>query len=109
MQAPAAQNPPSVGGQNGGQSARNPETPIIPAPEPETENPEPVIDPPVEEPSYQEPVQDEEEEGNGGGLYITRTGKKYHYDPNCNGGTYFSATWDQVRARGLKPCQKCVG
>ncbi len=66
--------------------------------------------PPVQEPAEEpaEDIQGEEEEENGHGLYITRTGKKYHFDPNCNGGTYFSATWDQVRARGLQPCQKCV-
>ena len=41
-------------------------------------------------------------------IYITNTGKKYHYDNNCNGGTYFASTLDEALKRGLKPCSKCV-
>ncbi len=42
-------------------------------------------------------------------IYITRTGKRYHYDNHCNGGTYFPSTLEQARAKGLTPCKKCVG
>lgn len=41
-------------------------------------------------------------------IYVTRTGKKYHYDPNCNGGTYYESTLQEALARGLTPCAKCV-
>ena len=41
-------------------------------------------------------------------IYVTRTGKKYHYDNNCNGGTYYASTLDDAKARGLTPCEKCV-
>lgn len=41
-------------------------------------------------------------------IYVTETGKKYHYDPNCNGGTYYESTLDAALARGLTPCAKCV-
>ena len=41
-------------------------------------------------------------------IYVTKTGKKYHYDPNCNGGTYYESTLDAALARGLTPCAKCV-
>ncbi|WMI82063.1 copper amine oxidase N-terminal domain-containing protein [Anaerotignum sp. MB30-C6] len=41
-------------------------------------------------------------------VYITRTGKKYHYDSTCNGGNYFSSTLDEALAMGLTPCSKCV-
>lgn len=42
-------------------------------------------------------------------VYITRTGKRYHYDNHCNGGTYFPSTLQEALARGLTPCKKCVG
>ena len=43
-----------------------------------------------------------------GVYYITKTGKKYHYLNNCGNGTYYAVTWDEVKARGLTPCEKCV-
>ena len=42
-------------------------------------------------------------------IYVTRTGKKYHYNNHCNGGTYYESTLEQALARGLGPCKKCVG
>lgn len=42
-------------------------------------------------------------------IYVTRTGKKYHYNNHCNGGTYYESTLEQALARGLEPCKKCVG
>ena len=41
-------------------------------------------------------------------VYITPTGKRYHYSDSCNGGTYIPSTLDEALARGLTPCQKCV-
>jgi len=41
-------------------------------------------------------------------VYITRTGKRYHYNPNCGKGKYFEATLQEALSRGLTPCNKCV-
>lgn len=41
-------------------------------------------------------------------VYITPTGKRYHYDGNCNGGTYIESTLDEVNRLNLTPCNKCV-
>lgn len=42
-------------------------------------------------------------------IYVTKTGKRYHYDSTCNGGTYYASTLQNALARGLTPCKKCVG
>lgn len=44
----------------------------------------------------------------GAHIYVTKTGKKYHYDSSCNGGTYYEATLAEARGRGLTACEKCV-
>lgn len=41
-------------------------------------------------------------------IYLTKTGKRYHYDPNCNSGTYYESTLEEALSRGLTPCAKCV-
>ena len=41
-------------------------------------------------------------------IYITRTGKHYHYDPQCNGGTYWAVPYETAIGFGLTPCDKCV-
>ncbi len=41
-------------------------------------------------------------------IYITKTGKKYHYDSTCNGGTYFEVPFATAIGFGLEPCNKCV-
>lgn len=41
-------------------------------------------------------------------IYVTKTGKKYHYSETCNGGTYYEATLAEAMGRGLTPCDKCV-
>ncbi len=41
-------------------------------------------------------------------VYITPTGKRYHYDSSCNGGTYIPSTLQDALRRGLTPCNKCV-
>lgn len=41
-------------------------------------------------------------------IYITPTGKRYHYDSKCNGGTYNESTLAKAKELGLTPCSKCV-
>ncbi len=41
-------------------------------------------------------------------VYVTPTGKRYHYDGSCNGGTYIASTLAEALSRGLTPCNKCV-
>lgn len=41
-------------------------------------------------------------------VYITRTGKRYHFNSSCNGGTYYASTLQDALSRGLTPCEKCV-
>lgn len=41
-------------------------------------------------------------------VYITKTGKKYHYSSTCNGGKYYRSTLQEALSRGLTPCNKCV-
>lgn len=41
-------------------------------------------------------------------IYVTVTGKKYHYSETCNGGTYYEATLAEAMGRRLEPCDKCV-
>ena len=41
-------------------------------------------------------------------VYITPTGSKYHYNNNCNGGTYIESSLDEALAKGLEPCKRCV-
>ena len=40
--------------------------------------------------------------------YITSTGKRYHNDPHCNGGTYWEVPYSSAIGMGLTPCEKCV-
>ena len=42
-------------------------------------------------------------------VYVTRTGKKYHSNSFCNGGSYSPTTLDKAIKMGLTPCKKCVG
>ncbi len=41
-------------------------------------------------------------------VYITETGKKYHYENPCGNGTYFSVSLSEAKSLGLEPCKKCV-
>ena len=45
---------------------------------------------------------------NGEHIYITPTGKRYHFDGHCNGGTYIETTLADAMGRGLTACQKCA-
>ncbi len=42
-------------------------------------------------------------------VYVTKTGKRYHYDSNCNGGTYTESTLSAAKSKGLTTCKKCAG
>ena len=66
--------------------------------------PAPAVTPdPEPEPAPQE------NQANSHTVYITPTGSKYHYDNNCNGGTYIPSTLAEAQAMGLTPCKKCAG
>lgn len=55
------------------------------------------------------PSQNDNDMPNGSQIvYITPTGKRYHYDSTCNGGRYTRTTLEDAQRRGLTPCQKCV-
>lgn len=41
-------------------------------------------------------------------IYVTKSGKRYHFEETCNGGTYYEATLAEAMGRGLTPCDKCV-
>lgn len=41
-------------------------------------------------------------------VYVTKTGSKYHFNGNCNGGTYYKSTLSEARSRGLTACSKCA-
>lgn len=41
-------------------------------------------------------------------VYVTPTGKHWHFSGSCNGGTYKLATYAVALKRGLTPCEKCV-
>lgn len=69
---------------------------------------------PVSEPTAQptpesEPEPEPQTNVNDRTVYVTKTGKRYHYDSKCGNGTYYESTLSQAQARGLTPCQKCAG
>lgn len=64
----------------------------------------------AEEAAAQQAAQQQQQsQSNGRTVYITPTGKRYHYNGNCNGGTYIPSTLSEAQARGLTPCKKCAG
>lgn len=78
-----------------------------PTPEPTPEaTPEPTPEPtpkPTPEPTEEPAVQ-------GGTVWLSRTGKKYHCDPNCgNMKNPIKSTLDEAIASGREPCEKCYG
>lgn len=42
-----------------------------------------------------------------GKVYITKTGKRYHYSPDCSKNS-FETTLSEALEKGLTPCKKCV-
>lgn len=42
-------------------------------------------------------------------VYVSKSGKKYHYDEHCNGATYHrTPLTDAINVMQLEPCEKCV-
>lgn len=41
-------------------------------------------------------------------VYITKTGKKYHYSFDCSSVDFYECTLDEALEMGLEPCGKCV-
>lgn len=41
-------------------------------------------------------------------VYITPTGKRYHYSASCAGKNATPSTLSNAKSRGLTPCQKCA-
>lgn len=81
--------------------------PVIPEPAP-TPAPAPAPTPSPASAPNPAPIVESVSESSSGTVYITRTGKRYHYDNHCNGGTYYKSTLSKAKSRGLTPCQKCV-
>lgn len=44
----------------------------------------------------------------GKSVYVTPTGKRYHYSPTCGGKNSTASTLSAAQARGLTPCKKCA-
>gem|GEM_PF-5476129 len=55
------------------------------------------------------PATGEVDKINGRIVYVTTYGKKYHFNNNCNDGTYYPSVDGAYIKRGLGPCEKCVG
>lgn len=73
---------------------------------PQAAEPEPVETPKAEEkPKTATPTQTVK---GGPTVYITNTGKRYHYSSTCNGGHYFPVSLSEAIALGLTPCDKCT-
>lgn len=83
---PVADNQPSV----------EPDPQSIPAPTAEQE-PEPAPAPVAAETPKSRTV------------YVTKSGKCYHYSSSCNGAKYYESDLETAKSRGLSPCKKCVG
>ncbi|MGN1478349.1 MAG: hypothetical protein ACI4XH_01160 [Acutalibacteraceae bacterium] len=41
-------------------------------------------------------------------VYITKTGKKYHYTYPCGNGTFYECSLEEAISKGLEPCKRCV-
>lgn len=83
--------------------SETPAAAVVPVPAPKPQ-PEPKPEPEPEPEPAPAPAQKNEKT-----VYVTKTGKRYHYDSSCNGGTYYPSTLTEAQNRGLTPCQKCVG
>lgn len=82
--------------------------PVIPSPTPAIA-PTPAPVPDTTSPSISTsstPIEKNEYQGDT--VYVTKTGKRYHYSSTCNGGTYYESTLTKAKQRGLTPCQKCA-
>lgn len=50
----------------------------------------------------------QKQEEHGKHVYITKSGKKYHYCNPCGTGTYYEITLQEALNKGYTPCEKCV-
>lgn len=41
-------------------------------------------------------------------VYITPTGKRYHFLSSCGGKNSYEVTLSEAKGKGLTPCQKCA-
>ena len=44
----------------------------------------------------------------GNTVYITPTGKCYHFDPDCGGKNSTPTELDKAKGQGYRPCKKCA-
>ena len=53
--------------------------------------------------------QNQAQSQNSATVYVTPTGKRYHYSGSCNGGSYSPTALDNALRMELTPCKKCIG
>lgn len=114
VQVSADEQEPAQPAQEPGESTQETQQqPQANEPEPEPQESEPQVavpDPaPAVTPEPEPEPAPQENQANSRTVYITPTGKRYHYDNNCNGGTYIPSTLAEAQAMGLTPCKKCAG
>ncbi|HJB14288.1 MAG TPA: hypothetical protein H9787_11355 [Candidatus Oscillibacter excrementigallinarum] len=118
VQVSAGEQEPAQPAQEAGETVQEPqEQPQANEPESEPQeadpqasepDPAPAVTPEPEPEPQPEPAP-QQNQTNSRAVYITPTGKRYHYDNNCNGGTYIPSTLAEAQAMGLTPCKKCAG
>lgn len=45
---------------------------------------------------------------NGTTVYVTPSGKKYHYSASCGGDNSYETTLEEALSEGKTPCKKCA-
>ena len=109
VQVSADEQEPAQPAQEAGETVQEPqEQPQANDPKSEPQEAAPTPAPAVTPDPEPEPAP-QENQANSHTVYITPTGSKYHYDNNCNGGTYIPSTLAEAQAMGLTPCKKCAG
>ena len=73
------------------------------------EEPQTQVEETVQPGANSEPEEAAAEKPKSRTVYVTKSGKRYHYDSHCNGATYYESDLDTALAQGLSPCKKCVG
>lgn len=59
-------------------------------------------------PAPSQTVQQQPDTGYHATVYVTPTGKRYHYSASCAGKNATASTLEKAKSRGLTPCQKCA-
>ncbi|MBS7223980.1 MAG: hypothetical protein KH050_01375 [Clostridiaceae bacterium] len=88
-------------GQNNSSNPSNPTNPDKPIEPSKPVIPENPYKPPVIEP-------EKPDSGYHGTVYVTPTGKRYHYSASCGGKNATATTLENAKSRGLTPCSKCA-